>query len=131
MWVLRPPLASLPSPKLPGRIPQSPLTTCQQVADGLVWTAKTGASRGSLLRAGMGSATHSLGVPIIPTTSNNTPVGSLQAGSTGTYNQYFVTLAQTLIANGDANADLRLGWEFDGNWSAWDALTSTTEGYYA
>ena len=75
--------------------------------------------------------TLSLGVPIIPTTSNNTPVGSLQAGSTGTYNQYFVTLAQTLIANGDANADLRLGWEFDGNWSAWDALTSTTEGYYA
>ena len=75
--------------------------------------------------------TLSLGVPIIPTNSNNTPVGSLQAGSTGTYNQYFIVLAQTLISNGDANADLRLGWEFDGNWYAWDALTPTTEGYYA
>jgi hypothetical protein len=75
--------------------------------------------------------TLSLGVPIIPTNAANTPVGSLAAGATGAYNTYFVTLARTLVAAGEANADLRLGWEFDGNWYAWDALTPAAESNYA
>jgi hypothetical protein len=75
--------------------------------------------------------TLSLGVPIIPTDANNNPVGTLAAGATGAYNSYFVTLAQTLVAAGEANADLRLGWEFDGNWYAWDASTPTQEANYA
>jgi beta-mannanase len=75
--------------------------------------------------------TLSLGVPIIPTNASNTPVGTLAAGATGAYNSYFVTLAQTLVAAGEANADLRLGWEFDGNWYAWDASTPAQEANYA
>lgn len=73
----------------------------------------------------------SLGVPIIPTDANNVPVGTLAAGATGTYNQYFVQLAQTLVAAGEANAYLRLGWEFDGNWYTWNALTPAAEADYA
>jgi hypothetical protein len=75
--------------------------------------------------------TLSLGVPIIPTNANNVAVGTLATGATGAYNSYFVTLAQTLVAAGESNADLRLGWEFDGNWYAWEALTPATEASYA
>jgi beta-mannanase len=79
-------------------------------------------------RGWTGSAyTLSLGVPIIPTNSNGTAAGTLAAGATGAYNSYFVTLAQTLIANGESNADLRLGWEFSGTWYAWSATTPAAE----
>jgi hypothetical protein len=75
--------------------------------------------------------TLSLGVPIIPTNANNVAVGTLATGATGAYNSYFVTLAQTLVAAGESNALLRLGWEFDGNWYAWDASSPAAEANYA
>ena len=40
--------------------------------------------------------------------------GRWPRGATGAYNAYFVTLAQTLVAAGESDAYLRLGWEFDG-----------------
>jgi hypothetical protein len=72
----------------------------------------------------------SLAVPIIPT-SGGVPVGTLAAGATGAYNAYFVTLAQTLISGGEANAYLRLGWEFDGSWFPWNATTPAAETSFA
>jgi hypothetical protein len=60
-----------------------------------------------------------LGVPILP------GVGTLAQGATGTYNQYFATLAQNLVAQGESNAILRLGWEFTGNWYPWSVANST------
>ena len=42
-----------------------------------------------------------------------------------------MTLAQTLVAAGQANAYLRLGWEFDGSWTAWYAGTPSAEASYA
>jgi len=75
--------------------------------------------------------TLSLAVPIIPSNPNGTPVGSLATGATGAYNGYFVTLAQTLVADGEANADLRLGWEFTGNWYAWSAMTPAADANFA
>ena len=73
----------------------------------------------------------SLGVPIIPTNSAGHPVGTLAAGATGAYNAHFVTLAQTLVAAGESNAYLRLGWEFDGTWTAWKATTPASEARFA
>ena len=76
--------------------------------------------------------TLSLGVPIIPTDSSGAAVGSLASGATGAYNSYFVTLAQTLVAAGEGNSYLRLGWEFDGNWyPSWDADTPSAEADFA
>jgi hypothetical protein len=72
----------------------------------------------------------SLGVPVIPT-SGGAPVGTLAAGATGAYNAYFVTLAQNLISGGEADAYLRLGWEFDGSWFAWNATTPANEANFA
>lgn len=42
---------------------------------------------------------------------------SLAAGATGAYNDYYRTLAENLVAYGQGNAILRLGWEF--NLSSW------------
>ena len=70
-------------------------------------------------------------MPIIPTDSSGNAVGTLAQGATGAYNSYFVTLAQTLVAGGQANAYLRLGWEFDGSWMAWAATTPGAEASFA
>jgi hypothetical protein len=70
----------------------------------LSWLTSAWAAKGYTL---------SLGVPIIPTNAAGAPLGTLAAGATGAYNGYFVTLAQTLVAAGESNAFLRLGWEFD------------------
>jgi beta-mannanase len=42
-----------------------------------------------------------------------------------------VTLAQTLVNGGQSSAYLRLGWEFDGNWTAWAATTPSAEASFA
>ena len=55
-------------------------------------------------------------VAMIPDTG-----GTLQAGARGDYNSHFLALAKNLVANGQANATLRLGWEFNGGWYRWGA----------
>jgi hypothetical protein len=62
-----------------------------------------------------------VGVPIIPDGTG----GTLAQGAAGAYNQYFTTLAQTLVAGGAGNAILRLGWEFNGNWFNWSVANNT------
>jgi hypothetical protein len=57
------------------------------------------------------------GVPILP---NDTSY-SLAQGAAGDYNQYFVTLAQSFVAEGQGSSILRLGWEFNGGWYPWNA----------
>ena len=61
-----------------------------------------------------------LGVPVIPGGSG----GSLASGATGAYNPYFATLAQNLVAQGEGNAILRLGWEFNGTWYPWSVASN-------
>jgi hypothetical protein len=98
------------------------------------WTGMDGSngSLGWLTNAWHNSGyTLSLGVPIIPTNSSGQLQGSLALGASGTYNAYFTTLANTLVAAGEGNAYLRIGWEFDGNWYAWQAQSLTAETNYA
>ena len=71
-----------------------------------------------------------LGVPIIPT-SGGTAVGTLAAGAAGSYNSYFVTLAQTLVSAGFGNAILRPGWEFNVPGYAWTVSNPTDAANYA
>jgi Phosphoesterase family/Glycosyl hydrolase family 26/Bacterial Ig-like domain (group 3) len=68
-----------------------------------------------------------LGVPIIPGSSG----GSLAQGAGGAYNQYFATLAQNLVSEGEANAILRLGWEFNGTWYPWSVASNTDAQHFA
>jgi hypothetical protein len=62
-----------------------------------------------------------LGVPIVPGGTGAT----LATGATGAYNGYFTTLAQNLVAQGESNAILRLGWEFNGSWYPWSVSSNT------
>jgi hypothetical protein len=57
------------------------------------------------------------GVPMLPNVGNYT----LAAGATGAYDQYFVTLAQGLVAGGQASSIIRMGWEFNEGWAPWAA----------
>ncbi len=68
--------------------------------------------------SGWGSTEHPVeySVPMIPSTG-----GTLQAGAAGEYNQHFVNLAKSLVAGGQGDATLRLGWEFNGAWFKWSA----------
>jgi hypothetical protein len=75
--------------------------------------------------------TLSLGVPMIPTNGQGMPEGTLAQGANGSYNAYFVSLAKSLVAAGEGNSYLRLGWEFDGDWFSWQALTPAAETSYA
>jgi len=54
------------------------------------------------------------GVPMLPTSG-----GSLTKGATGAYDTYFATLAQRLVAGGQGNSIIRMGWEFNGFWFPW------------
>jgi hypothetical protein len=55
-----------------------------------------------------------LTVPMIPDSG-----GSLAAGAAGQYNAQFRTLAQTLVADGQGSAILRIAPEFNGTWYGW------------
>jgi hypothetical protein len=66
------------------------------------------------------------GVPIITGSG-----GSLAQGASGAYNAHFKTLAQNLVAAGQGNAILRLGWEFGGGWYAWAVKTTADAANYA
>jgi hypothetical protein len=61
-----------------------------------------------------------IGVPILP------DAGTLALGATGGYNDHFVALARSLIADEESDAILRLGWEFNGNWFTW-RVTNTID----
>ena len=57
-----------------------------------------------------------LGVPMLLEKGS-----SLQAGAAGEYDSHFRGLARNLVSAGFARADLRVGWEMNGDWYAWTA----------
>lgn len=76
-------------------------------------------SAGWWLRRWRGSGrTLVLGVPMLPTSG-----GTLARGAAGDYDGAFRRLAQELAADGEANAIIRLGWEFNGTWYPWAVRT--------
>ena len=67
-----------------------------------------------------------LTVPMMPE-----GVGTLAGGAAGDYNQYFRTLAETLVATGQGSAVLRIGPEFNGNWYRWTIDVANGGALYA
>jgi hypothetical protein len=57
-------------------------------------------------------------VPLIPTDAG----ASLVAGARGAYDAYWRSLAEQLVVGGQASATLRLGWEMNGTWFAWNGV---------
>jgi hypothetical protein len=46
---------------------------------------------------------------------------TLEEGAAGAYDHHWVALAQRLVAAGQEDVVLRIGWEFNGDWYAWSA----------
>lgn len=55
-------------------------------------------------------------VPMLPSSG-----ATIAEGAAGAYGGHWAKLAQTLIAAGQADAILRIGWEFNGRWYVWSA----------
>jgi hypothetical protein len=55
-------------------------------------------------------------VPMLPASG-----GTLQQGAGGAYNAQFRKLAETLVARGQGDSIIRIGWEFNGSWTRWNA----------
>jgi hypothetical protein len=59
----------------------------------------------------------SFGVPMLP----KDRVSTLASGARGDYDRHFAKVAEILIAHGQANAVIRIGWEFNHGWFTWRA----------
>jgi hypothetical protein len=68
-----------------------------------------------------------LGVPILPKRAR----ASMRKGARGAYNSHFVTLARNLVDDGEGNAYLRLGWEFNGSWFKWSVRNAAGAAAFA
>jgi hypothetical protein len=71
-----------------------------------------------------------LGVPLIPTKDGRAE-GTLAGGAAGRYDARFTTLARSLVSYGQADAVLRLGWEFNATWYAWAVTDASQAAQYA
>lgn len=59
----------------------------------------------------------SVAVPMLPRDGS----ASLQEGAAGTYDSHFADVARILVAQGQAEAVVRIGWEFNHDWYPWRA----------
>lgn len=57
--------------------------------------------------------------------------GSLAEAATGAYDHHFVELARNLVASGQEDAVLRLGWEFNAEFYRWSVRTPEDAAHYA
>lgn len=60
-----------------------------------------------------------LSVPLLPDDDSV----SLQDGAMGAYDEHFSALARYLVEHGFGEATLRLGWEMNGGWYRWSAVS--------
>jgi Bacterial Ig-like domain (group 3)/Glycosyl hydrolase family 26 len=56
------------------------------------------------------------GLPMLPNSGS-----TLAQGAAGSYNSYFLQLAQEMVAGGQGSSIIRPGWEFNGGWFSWAA----------
>ncbi|WP_129338023.1 glycosyl hydrolase [Cellulomonas endophytica] len=56
-------------------------------------------------------------VPMLPEDS-----GSMRAGADGAYDRHFAEVARVLVATGQSDAVVRIGWEMNGRWFRWSAV---------
>ena len=57
----------------------------------------------------------------IPLTIGSATLSQVAAGN---YDKYFTTWAKNLAATGRGASDIRIGWEFNGNWMPWSAYNA-------
>jgi hypothetical protein len=58
-----------------------------------------------------------VGVPMLPEAHR----GKLAAGADGAFDHHFAEIGRSLVRQGLHNADVRIGWEMNGDWQPWTA----------
>lgn len=58
-----------------------------------------------------------VGVPMLPEAHR----GKLSQGADGDFDTHFAEIGLNLVRHGLARADVRIGWEMNGNWQPWSA----------
>lgn len=97
----------------------------KSVARGMVFLGSSWASIENPTSAA--SCFKSLGIPVTFSVPMLPSSGaSITTGATGAYNKYWLALAKNLVSMGQANADLRIGWEMNGSWFNWSARSNPT-----
>lgn len=71
-------------------------------------------------------------VPMVPcgapATQCATNVSAFDEVANGGADSYYKTLAQNLVSTGFGSSDIRLGWEFNGNWMGWSICNQNGSG---
>ena len=94
--------------------------------DGTSWSnMESGAANEAAAWSSSGH-TMTFSIPMLPNSG-----ATLADGAAGDYNSYFETIAQGLVANNEASSILRIGWEFNGNWTPWYADASNASVFVA
>ncbi len=95
-----------------------PATHTWDTIRGSNWHIETFASSPAIL---------SYGLPLLPVTSGDT-LADIAAGK---QDETFRMIATLLLQNGRGNSIIRVGWEANGHWFAWNATVDTAEDYKA
>jgi len=86
-------------------------------AGGSDWTSlvKTAAEKSKYW--GQSRFRFSLAIQMLPKDGSST----LREGALGKYDDYWRRIAQDIVTAGKGDADIRIGWEFNGGWYTWSA----------
>ncbi len=98
-------------------------TFAMDFLDGDSWSALVNSAPSYMAAWKNSGDTMIWGIPMLPNASSSGGASgpSLGQGAAGAYNSYFLTLAQDMVAGGQANSIIRPGWEFNGGWYSWAA----------
>ena len=94
--------------------------------DGTSWSDMESGAANEAAAWSSSGRTMTFSIPMLPNSG-----ATLADGAAGDYNSYFETIAQGLIANDEASSILRIGWEFNGSWTAWYADASNASVFVA
>ena len=94
--------------------------------DGTSWSDMESGAANEAAAWSSSGRTVTFSIPMLPNSG-----ATLADGAAGDYNSYFQTIAQGLVANGEASSILRIGWEFNGSWTAWYADASNASVFVA
>ena len=94
--------------------------------DGTSWSDMESGAANEAAAWSSSGRTITFSIPMLPNSG-----ATLADGAAGDYNSYFETIAQGLVANNEASSILRIGWEFNGSWTAWYADASNASAFVA
>ena len=95
---------------------KAPVSQAMDFFDGSTWSTIVGSPANVVPAWTAAGYQMTWSIPMLPDARS-----SLLQGATGAYDKYFASMAEYLVAHGQASSIIRLGWEFNGYWFSWSA----------